>query len=193
MRNLPATYLSKSTVRNLLCVPLIIVAAAGAAYAQDREVFTTGPLLEEYGPVAAVDGAEAVPADAVFKVSFDVVEAAEPGELNRSFVSAARFLNMHVAAGVSPENISLALVVHGKAVQDVLTSAQYTEKLGSDNANEKLVAELVRHGVDIKVCGQSATYYGVSAGDLAPGVDMALSAMTVHAFLQRDGYTLNPF
>jgi len=26
-----------------------------------------------------------------------------------------------------------------------------------------------------------------------PGVTMALSAMTAHALLQQDGYTLNPF
>jgi len=28
---------------------------------------------------------------------------------------------------------------------------------------------------------------------LAPGVEMTLSAMTAHALLQQDGYTMNPF
>jgi len=28
---------------------------------------------------------------------------------------------------------------------------------------------------------------------LLPGVEMALSAMTAHAILQQEGYTLNPF
>jgi len=37
--------------------------------------------------------------------------------------------------------------------------------------------------------------YGVAfeGVDLLPNVEMALSAMTAHALLQQDGYTLNPF
>ena len=41
--------------------------------------------------------------------------------------------------------------------------------------------------------GQSAAYYEIGVEDLLPGVDMALSAMTAHALLQQDGFTLNPF
>jgi hypothetical protein len=33
----------------------------------------------------------------------------------------------------------------------------------------------------------------VAAEQLIPGVKMALSAMTAHAQLQQQGYTLNPF
>jgi intracellular sulfur oxidation DsrE/DsrF family protein len=47
--------------------------------------------------------------------------------------------------------------------------------------------------VRIFVCGQSAAYYDVTTNDLLPGVEMALSAMTVHALLQQQGYSLNPF
>ena len=37
------------------------------------------------------------------------------------------------------------------------------------------------------------TFYDITGGDLLPGVEMSLSAMTAHALLQQDGYTLNPF
>lgn len=43
------------------------------------------------------------------------------------------------------------------------------------------------------LCGQSAAASGIERVDLLPGVEMALSAMTAHALLQQDGYTLNPF
>jgi intracellular sulfur oxidation DsrE/DsrF family protein len=43
------------------------------------------------------------------------------------------------------------------------------------------------------VCGQSAAFNDVTNEDLLPGVHMALSAMTAHAQLQQEGYTLNPF
>lgn len=64
---------------------------------------------------------------------------------------------------------------------------------GEAPASADLVATLVDHGVRIYVCGQTAAYYSVATDDLLPGVDMALSAMTMHALLQQQGFTLNPF
>lgn len=160
---------------------------ASAAGAGD-EAFTNGPVFEDFGPVADVEVTMKVPAGATFRHSFDVGEAAAPGEANRSLVSAARFINMHARAGVPPERMHLALVVHGRAVFDVAEAGE-----GEHNASAPLVAALADAGVKIMVCGQSAAYYGVAADRLLPGVDMALSAMTVHALLQQDGYTLNPF
>ena len=48
-------------------------------------------------------------------------------------------------------------------------------------------------GVRFIVCGQSAAGQGVAKSELLPGVEMALSAMTAHALLQQQGYTVNPF
>ena len=61
------------------------------------------------------------------------------------------------------------------------------------SASAGLIAALTGQGVRIIVCGQSAVYYEVATDDLLPGVEMALSAMTAHAVLQQQGYTLNPF
>jgi len=41
--------------------------------------------------------------------------------------------------------------------------------------------------------GPSSLYYDVATEDLLPGVKMAVSAMTAHALLQQQGYTVNPF
>ena len=150
----------------------------------DPSSFTTGPVIEDYGPVADVDTTIAIPGDAVFRHSFDVSTRADDGEPNRTLVSAARFINMHARAGVDMDNIKVAVVVHGQAVHDVS---------GESPGSKALVAALVDHGVSIIVCGQSAAYYGVATADLLPGVEMALSAMTAHALLQQQGYTLNPF
>jgi len=35
--------------------------------------------------------------------------------------------------------------------------------------------------------------FDVGKDDLLPGVERVLSAMTLHALLQQQGYTLNPF
>ena len=169
-------------MRSLLLLP-ILMASPVIAHA-DFSSFTTGPVIEDYGPVADIDVTLPVPQDAVFRHSFDVSAQAKDGQPNRTLASAARFINMHAKAGVDTDRIEIAVVVHGKAVHDVS---------GENSSSADLVAALIDNGVSIIVCGQSAAYYDVKTDDLLPGVDMALSAMTAHALLQQQGYTLNPF
>ena len=159
----------------------------------EEALFSTGPVIEGFGPSAAVNSDFKIPDSAVFRHSFDVAKQADPGALNRSLVSLARFLNMHARVGVSPDRMALVLVVHGGATKDVTSAEFYGEAVGGDNANLPLIDALIDNGVRIIVCGQSAAYYGVGNDDLAPGVEMALSAMTAHALLQQEGYTVNPF
>ena len=169
-------------MRPVLLIPALALLPALAN--ADMSAFTPGPTIDLYGPVANVDATMTIPENAAFRHSFDVGQPADEGELNRTLVSAARFINMHARAGFDANRIELALVVHGKAIRDVSGE-------GSDNA--ELVAALIDHGVKIYVCGQTAAYYDVGTDDLLPGVEMALSAMTVHAMLQQQGYTINPF
>lgn len=165
-------------------IPILMLAACATAAQAAEEAFVKGPVFTDYGPVADVDVTMPIPPDTVLMHSFDVSAPAPDGKPNSTLVAAARFINMHAKAGISEENIQVAVVVHGKAVKDVSD-----EQLGSAG----LIAALTGHGVRIIVCGQSATYYEVATEDLLPGVEMALSAMTAHAVLQQQGYTLNPF
>ncbi|WP_226703927.1 DsrE family protein [Microbulbifer elongatus] len=155
--------------------------------------FSTGPVIKNYGGVAEVKQTSPLSGKEQFKVVFDVSDQGDKGKTNRRFESLARFLNMQARAGVPPEQVELALVVHGKAGFDLLTNAQYSEKFAGDNPNTPLLAELQKHGVQVYLCGQSAAYYGIDNSHLLPGVNMALSAMTANALLQQQGYTLNPF
>ena len=169
-------------MRPLLILSILLAVSTPAR--ADFSAFTTGPAIETFGPVANVDLTRPVPKGARFKHSFDVSRRADDGEVNRTLESAARFMNMHARAGVDADRIELAVVVHGSAVHDVS---------GEDTGSAELIAILIERGVRIIVCGQSAAYYDVGTDDLLPGVEMALSAMTVHALLQQEGYTLNPF
>ena len=156
--------------------------------------FGPGPVITEFGPIASLESYAPVPADATFAVAFDVAEAAEPGSINRTLVSAARFINMHAEAGVDPTNIRLTVVVHGGAALDLTRQEVYAaRKGGAENANAAAITTLLENNVRIILCGQSATAHGISNEDLLPGVEMALSAMTAHALLQQEGFTLNPF
>lgn len=175
----------------LLALPLLLSIAAPAA--ADKAAFHPGKVLPDYGKVATVANDLPLPADAVWKHSFDVSEG-ESGTLNQGMESAARFLNMMDEAGVRPEQLKIAIVLHGPSVLDATMTARYQRKYPkTNNPNEKMIAALIAAGVDIWVCGQSAEAQDVAKSDLQVGVKMALSAMTAHAELQRQGYSVNPF
>ncbi|WP_271079489.1 DsrE family protein [Aurantiacibacter sp. MUD61] len=182
---------------------LAILAAAILATpvaAQDMpEGFATGPVFEDFGPHVAVEGIPTFPRPTAFRHSFDVARRADEGTRNRGFESAARFVNMHAANGIDPSRIHTAVVVHGSAVLDLLTDEALAARpreegeAAASNGSAVMVRAMLDHGVRFIVCGQSATAQGVTADDLIPGVEMALSAMTAHALLQQQGYTVNPF
>ncbi|MEM7610783.1 MAG: DsrE family protein [Pseudomonadota bacterium] len=166
----------------------VVIALSSSASAGPNG-FSTGPRISEFGPAAKVVDATDIPASAVFKIAFDVADAAPAGERNRQLESVARLLNMHAKAGLAPERTHAAVVVHGSAAMDLVSDARY----GSENASAGLIAALIEAGVSIQLCGQTAAFRGIVADDLLPGVTMSLSAMTAHAMLQQDGFTLNPF
>ncbi|MFK7841891.1 MAG: DsrE family protein [Sphingorhabdus sp.] len=172
-------------------LPLLAIAQPASA---QMEKFKTGPVFEDFGPTAPVETDVPLAKDTVFKIAFDLAKGADPGKLNRSIESAARFINMHVAAGVPEKNIQLAIVVHGGASFDLTKSEFFaTKKDGAENASAAAIAQLQKHGVEFYLCGQSAAAHGISNDDLLPGVKMSLSAMTSHALLQQQDFTLNPF
>lgn len=170
-----------------LLVAAVMLVASTAQAQQSR--FTTGPVISDFGPVAEIESAAPVPPETVFKVAFDVSEAGTAGQISRRLESPARFLNMHVRAGVPLENIHLVVVVHGPAARDLMIEP----RPGESNANAGLVAALVANGVDVVLCGQTAANAGIEPDSLLPGVRLSLSAMTSFALLQQDGYTVNPF
>ncbi len=186
---------------------LITLATFGAAFgicgpanAQDMSNFRTGPVFEDFGPHAPVEGMGKVPADTEFAIAFDVSEPAEEGKRSRGLESPARFINMHVAAGVDPDNIRIAVVVHGKASLDLLHEVAWAarqtpeeESEAPDNPSAAMIREMLDNGVRFILCGQSGAANGITQEDLIPGVEIALSAMTAHALLQQRGYTVNPF
>ena len=175
-------------------VATLALALAAPASAQDLSAFRTGPVFEDFGPHAPVDGMGEVPADAAFAITFDVAKSADEGARNRGFESAARFINMHVAHGVAEENIRIAVVVHGKAALDLLSDDAWAAKgKGDANPSSAMIRAMLDQGVRFILCGQSGAAYGIKADELIPGVETALSAMTAHALLQQNGFTVNPF
>lgn len=165
--------------------------AAGQALATPE----AGPVIHGYGAVYPVpDPTFATPAPESLRVVFEVAQGAEdPGEVNVRINTVARFLNMHAQAGVSADELGVALVLHGTAGKDALGNAGYRERFGVDNPNLDLLEQLMHAGVEVVLCGQTAMHRGLPADELAPSVKMALSAMTAMASFQSRGYALIAF
>ena len=155
----------------------------------------TGPVIDQFGPVYDVRASGfATPTDLVYRAVFDVAPSPDAfDQLNPRIESLARFLNMHARAGVKPEQMKLALVVHGPATKDMLSNAAYKVRFAADNPNAPLLAALHSNGVRVILCGQSAANKGFKREELAPGVEIALSAMTALVALQSEGYALISF
>ncbi|WP_029511364.1 DsrE family protein [Croceivirga radicis] len=162
------------------------------SYAQEK---TTGPIIENYGAVWAVENADyKVDKTLALKVVFDIMGSPEdPSALNRSIETAARFLNMHAQAGVPKEDLKVALVVHNAASKDVMDNPFYEKKYGTKNPNKELLAALKDNQVQIIFCGQSSNSRNIPKEQLIDGVQLSLSAMTALIQLQDQGYRLVKF
>jgi intracellular sulfur oxidation DsrE/DsrF family protein len=150
----------------------------------------TGPVVDNFGPVFAVpEGSYNLLPDQQYKVVMDIGKGPEdPVELNRSIESAARFLNMQARNGTLPENLKMAVVLHGSGARAALNEQAHSKHFSVPNGSKGLVEALGNAGVDIYICGQTAAYYGYGPDDLLPQITMAVSAMTVHVRLQQEGY-----
>jgi len=128
------------------------------------------------------------------KVIFDVTQSSEDKSVvNKYIETAARFLNMHAKAGLKPEQLHVAMTLHGGAWQDVMTNDAYKEKFGVDNPNLELINQLNEAGVDIIICGQTAGARGLNKTNVNPNVKFALSAMTALLQYQNNGYRFIKF
>ncbi len=183
------------TTAYALCWGALLTLIGTSVAAADPDAAQTGPVIEQFGPAYDVGSPDFVtPVDMTYRAVFDVAQSPEAADqLNPRIESLARFLNMQARAGVKPEQVKLALVVHGEASKDMLSNAAYKARLGVENPNAPLLAALQSKGVRIIVCGQTAAHRGFSRKDLAPGVEISLSAMTALVVLQSEGYGLIAF
>jgi intracellular sulfur oxidation DsrE/DsrF family protein len=174
------------------CAALILCCMAIPCWAQPAERHT-GPVIENHGAVFEVSDAWGLRKDVVYRVVKDVTATTgDAAEVNREIDSAARFLNMQVRAGVPRDNLQVAVVLHGDAGKDALANDAYRARFGTDNPNDDLLNALSQAGVAVYLCGQTAAARGFQRSELHGAVTLAVSAMTVLARLQAEGWSLLP-
>lgn len=178
-------------MKSYLFILIVTVLPALSLTAQNGNRIT-GPVITDFGSTFEVDQPDlALNPEKEYKVVFDVHDTPnDPSSVNPMLNTLARFLNMHVQAGVPLENLKVAGVIHNKATKDAMSNEAYREKYGVDNPNIPLMEALAEVGAEIYLCGQSMNGRGLQSERLASPVKTALSAITVFMSLQQEGYTL---
>jgi intracellular sulfur oxidation DsrE/DsrF family protein len=152
------------------------------------------PRISGAGGVYAMPAGTDMPArDGNYRVLIDASsDATTEAGGNRHLEAAARAVNLYALAGVPPENIHVAVVVHGKATPLVLSDERYRAHFGKPHPDAGLVARLHAAGVRVFVCGQALTHRGYRPDEVRDEVVLTLSAMTKLVELQDEGYGLIP-
>jgi len=146
------------------------------------------PQVKKYGGIARVPNAVEPPRHGA-KIIFDITADSKPEEVNKGIETVARYLNLNAEAGHKPSDVKLALVLHGSATKAALGDKAYAKHTAATkNPNLELIQELKASGVEVFVCGQSLARNKFTTAEVASDFSVAVSAMTVNANKQIDGY-----
>jgi intracellular sulfur oxidation DsrE/DsrF family protein len=110
--------------------------------------------------------------------------------INGGFAEIGRIINLHIAAGIPKENIEIAIVIHGKALNTYLRNDAYQKKFKTNNPNLDIIKQLTALNTQLLACGQSEVFQRLSKEDLLPEVKTAYSAQIVLSSFQLKGYVL---
>jgi hypothetical protein len=110
--------------------------------------------------------------------------------INEGFAEIGRIINLHVAAGIPIENLELAVVIHGSALNTYLKNDVYLRKFKTDNPNLELIKQLIALHTKLLACGQAELFFRIPPEDMIPEVRTAYSAQVVLSTYQLKGYVL---
>lgn len=129
-----------------------------------------------------------------YKLLMEVVlwsrDSAAQREINGGLAEVGRLINLHIAAGVPKENIHVAIIIHGPALNVFLTNEAYQKKFKTDNPNLDILKQFSSLGIKMMACGQAMAYYNYDRKDMIPEVRTALSAKVILSSYQLKGYVL---
>ncbi len=100
----------------------------------------------------------------------------------------AKVVNAHAYAGVPRENFKMSVVLYSGSAYTALTHEEYNERFGNDNPNLELLERFQEAGVDVIICGQSMMKQNMRPEDIAEGIKIGSSRITISSELMTKGY-----
>ena len=192
----PLTNLSHGVKALALVITVARAGPLGAQAPSSVSQQSSGPVITAAGPSFVVQAPTFIaPARLEMKALFEIdAGGGDTLKVNEQLVTMARFFNIHVRNGVAESRLKAAAVFHGAGWTALLSDAAFAARFGgAQNPSRKLVQELLAHGAQLVLCGQTAGARSISRSELLPGVKVSTSAMTAMLALQNDGYRYIPW
>ena len=151
------------------------------------------PVIKEYGGINYSESyTEPFDAEQQYKLLFDITSASEKGGVNKGLWRVARTLNLMEACEVPTTNIEIVVALHGGATKLALSDNAFQKLFQQNNPNTQLMEQLANNKVRFMVCSQAMVGRKYPLDELHPRVEAALSALTVVANYQMQGFILMP-
>ncbi|MFT4736968.1 MAG: intracellular sulfur oxidation DsrE/DsrF family protein [Cyclobacteriaceae bacterium] len=171
-------------------VIFILIAAGHSLLGQVK----SSEIIKDFGIILAIEEAKQPNPNLEYKIVIDLkTTISDPEQINAGLNNVARMLNLHAAGGIAPENIKVAVAVHGGATPLVLSHEGYEAKYGIKNPNLELIKQLREAKVEIFVCGQSLIGRNYAFESVNTEIEIALSMLTVVTEKTIVGYQLLVF
>jgi hypothetical protein len=110
--------------------------------------------------------------------------------INEGLAEIGRIINLHVAAGVPKENLELAIVIHGSALNVYLNNETYLKKFKTNNPNIDILKQFTALNTRLIACGQAELFFQILPENMLPEVKTAYSARVALSTYQLKGYVL---
>jgi intracellular sulfur oxidation DsrE/DsrF family protein len=151
------------------------------------------PLIKKAGGVVPLPQAAEQPRPGG-KVVLDITGRNKADKVTKGVDRAGVILNLHVSAGIKPDQLEMVIILHGPATRAALHHEAYAKRTeAGKNPNLAVFRELAEAGVEVYVCGQALAHQQIGLNEVAEEVTIAASASTVLISRQRNGYAYIPF
>ncbi|MPQ77141.1 DsrE family protein [Hydrogenovibrio sp. JE_KL2] len=130
------------------------------------------------------------------KVVYDVNQNNIEAGIGQALYYVRGLLEAYKGQGIPMEQLHISVVVHGAAGYWLLKDPKYQDFVGNPfdvNPNEKVVKELIAHGVSVEICHVTMKAHRWKPEDILPGVKIVYDAYTRIIDLQMQGYAYVKF
>ncbi len=195
----PASLVVASVPHSSLVILMLLALAAVPSWAASDSASPQAapttewvyPVIKGYGGVHPRPDLPVRPSPALdYKIIVDVTHGETDHEkVFGSLMRLARLVNLMAYAGVPREHVHIAAVIENEAGYAAFTNTAYRKQFHIDNPNLALLHELKESGVELMVCSQALAENGFEDSDIAPDVEVTLSALTDFAVYGQRGYS----
>lgn len=126
----------------------------------------------------------------LFDLNSDIKDVAAAKEIHGGLAEIGRVINLHVASGIPAKNIDVVIVVHGGALETLLTDKEYKKKYGVRNPNMAILHEFLDARVRLVACGQAMYFREITREQMIPEAKISLTAQTAFSSYRLKGYIL---